>query len=57
MSKEHRRHHHHKDSVTRLVERRLNAIALRNKMEKWLRILLTVVAIALVLTVIVIYIL
>ena len=57
MSEQHHHHHHHhrKDSATRFKERSLNAIAMRNKMEKWGKIALLIVAIIMMLAVVVIY--
>ena len=31
----HHHHHHHKDGASRFKERSLNAIVLRQKLEKW----------------------
>ena len=50
MSEHH--HHHRKDSATRFKERSLNAIVIRRKIEKWLKIILLVVAILMVIAVI-----
>lgn len=53
MSEHH--HHHRKDSATRFKERSLNAIVIRRKIEKWLKIILLVVAILMVIAVIYVY--
>ena len=37
-------HHHHKDGASRFKERSLNAIVFRQKLEKWLKIALLIVA-------------
>ena len=45
---EHHHHHHHKhkrDGASRFKERSLNQIALKRKMEKWLKIAMIVVAV------------
>ena len=46
MQEQHHHHHHHhrKDSATRFKERSLNAIVIRRKLEKWLKIALIVLA-------------
>ena len=49
---EHHHHHHHKDGATRFKERSLNAIVRRRKLEKYLKLALTIVAIIMVLAVI-----
>ena len=48
-------HHHHKDGATRFKERSLNAIVLRRKIEKWLKVTLCIVAFAMILLVIYVY--
>ncbi len=53
----HHHHHHHKDGASRFKERSLNAIVLRQKAEKWLKIVLCVVAAMMVISVIFVYIL
>lgn len=50
-----RHHHRHKDGATRFKERSLNAIALRRKLEKWLKVLLCIMAIIMVAAVIYVY--
>ena len=55
---EHHHHHHHrhrKDGATRFKERSLNAIVLRQKIEKMGKLLLLVVAILMVLAVLFVY--
>jgi hypothetical protein len=44
MQEQHHHHHHRKDSATRFKERSLNAIVIRRKLEKWLKIALIVLA-------------
>lgn len=54
---EHRHHHHHrKDGASRFKERSLNAIILRQKAEKWLKIVLCVIAAIMVIAVFYVYI-
>ena len=48
-------HYHHRDGASRFKERSLNAIVFRRKLEKYLKIALTVVAILMVLAVIYVY--
>ena len=58
MAEEHHHHHHHhhrKDSATRFKERNLRAIALRRQIEKWLKVILLVVAILMIIAVILVY--
>ena len=55
MSEHHHHHHHHKDGATRFKERSLNAIVRRRKLEKYLKLALTIVAILMVLAVIYVY--
>lgn len=54
---EHHHHHHHKDGASRFKERSLNAIVFRQKAEKWLKIVLCIVAAMMVMSVIFVYIL
>lgn len=51
----HHHHRHRKDHATRFKERSLNAIVLRRRIEKWLKIFLLVVALAMVVTVVYLY--
>jgi type IV secretory pathway component VirB8 len=51
----HHHHHHRKDSATIFKERSLRAIVLQRKAEKWLKIILMVVAAIMVLAVAVVY--
>ena len=53
----HHHHHHRKDSATRFKERSLNAIVLRRKLEKWLKIILCFVAFLMIIAVAYVYIL
>ena len=53
----HHHHHHHKDGATRFKERSLNAIVLRRKLEKWLKIILCIVAFLMIIAVAYVYIL
>lgn len=52
---EHHRHHHKKDHATRFKERSLNAIVVRQKVEKWGKIVLLIVAILMILAVFFVY--
>ncbi|MBQ2209777.1 MAG: hypothetical protein II404_07425 [Prevotella sp.] len=54
-SQHHHHHRHRKDQATRFKERSLNAIVLRRRIEKWLKIFLLVVALAMVATVVYLY--
>ena len=55
MSDHHHHHHHHKDAATRFKERSLNALVLRRRLEKGLKLLLCVVALIMVAAVIYVY--
>lgn len=56
MEQQHHHHHHHrKDGASRFKERSLNAIVLRRKLEKWGKIVLTVVAVFMMLAVAYVY--
>ena len=55
MSEHHHHHHHHKDGATRFKERSLNAIVLRRKLEKWLKIIVMILALLMVLATIYVY--
>ena len=55
MSEHHHHHHHRKDSATRFKERSLNAIVLRRKLEKWLKIIVMILALLMVLATIYVY--
>ena len=48
-------HRHHKDDATRFKERSLNAIVLRRRIEKWLKVFLCIIAVAMVFLVIYVY--
>ena len=48
-------HHHHKDDATRFKERSLNAIVIRRKLEKYLKLALMILAILMILAVIYVY--
>ena len=54
---EHKHHHHHqhKDSATIFKERSLNAIVLRRKLEKWLKIIVMVLALFMILATLYVY--
>ncbi len=54
-SQTHHHHRHRKDHATRFKERSLNAIVLRRRIEKWLKIFLLVVALAMFATVVYLY--
>ena len=51
----HHHHHHHKDSATIFKERSLNAIVLRRKLEKWLKIIVMALALLMVLATLYVY--
>jgi cell division protein FtsL len=53
MSEHH--HHHRKDSATRFKERSLNAIVRHKMLEKWLMIILCVIAVVMMIAVVVLY--
>ena len=53
MSKHH--HRHRKDGATRFKERSLNALVLRRKLEKWLKVFVCIVALVMVIAVIYVY--
>ena len=48
-------HHHHKDDATRFKERSLNAIVIRRKLEKYLKLALIILAVIMILAVIYVY--
>ena len=52
---QHHHHHHHKDGATRFKERSLNAIVLRRKLEKWLKIIVMALALLMVLATLYVY--
>ncbi len=55
-SQQHHHHHHHrKDSATRFKERSLNAIVIRRKLEKYLKLALTIIAILMIFAVVFVY--
>ena len=56
MEHHHHHHHHKKDHATRFKERSLNAIIVRQKIEKWGKIALLIFAILMVLAVFFVYI-
>mgnify|MGYP007056158348 FL=1 len=55
MAEQHHHHHHRKDGASRFKERSLNAIVLRRKIEKWLKMILLVLAALMILAVIYVY--
>ncbi|MBR1548981.1 MAG: hypothetical protein IJ637_09700 [Prevotella sp.] len=58
MSEQKHHHHHHKhrkDSATLFKERSLRSIAVKRQIEKWLKIVLMVVAAIMVLAVVFVY--
>ena len=57
MDKNHHHHHHRKDYASQFKERNLNAIVLRRKLEKWGKIVLTVVAIGMIIALVAVYVL
>ena len=56
MAEHHHHHHHRKDGASRFKERSLNAIVLRRKIEKWLKIVLCIIAAIMVIAVFYVYI-
>ena len=54
-SSSHHHHHHHRDGASRFKERSLNAIVFRRKLERYLKIALTVIAVLMILAVIYVY--
>ena len=55
MLEHHHHHHHRKDGASRFKERSLNAIVLRRKIEKWLKVFLLILAALMILAVIYVY--
>ena len=55
MAEHHHHHHHRKDGASRFKERSLNAIVLRRKIEKWLKVFLLILAALMILAVIYVY--
>lgn len=55
MTEHHHHHHHRKDGASRFKERSLNAIVLRRKIEKWLKVFLLILAALMILAVIYVY--
>ena len=55
MSEQKKHHHHHKDGSSRFRDRSLNAIYLRRQAEKYLKILLIVLACLSVIAVLLVY--
>lgn len=55
MSEQKKHHHHHKDGASRFRDRSLNAIYLRRQAEKYLKILLIVLACLSVIAVVLVY--
>jgi hypothetical protein len=55
MSEHHHHHHHHDDYASRFKRKSLNAIVLRRKLEKWLKIAVCILALLMVLAVIFVY--
>lgn len=53
MSEQHHTHHHHReDDATKFKKRSLQSIAFRRKLDKWLKVILFVVAILMILLVV-----
>ena len=48
----HTHHHHHEDDASKFKKRSLQSIAFRRKLDKWLKIILFVVAILMILLVV-----
>ena len=57
MAEQHHHHHHRKDYASQFKERNLNAIVLRRKLEKWGKIVLTIVAVLMIIALVAVYIL
>ncbi|MBR4729493.1 MAG: hypothetical protein IK075_04465 [Prevotella sp.] len=55
MAEQHHHHHHHKDDATRFKERSLNAIVLRRKLEKWLKIVVMIIALFMIIATLYVY--
>ena len=55
MPEHHHHHHHRKDGASRFKERSLNAIYLRRQLEKYLKIVLFVLACLSVIAVLLVY--
>ena len=57
MSEQHHHHHHHhqKDGASRFKERSLNAIVLRRKLEKWLKVVLMIIALFMIIATVYVY--
>ena len=55
MAEHHHHHHHRKDGASRFKERSLNAIVLRRKIEKWLKVALFIIAAIMVIAVFYVY--
>ena len=51
----HHHHHHHKDDASRFKERSLNAIVLRRKLEKWLKVAVSILTILMILATLYVY--
>lgn len=51
----HHHHHHRKDSATRFKERSLRAIVLRRQFEKWLKVIVMILALVMILATIYVY--
>jgi len=51
----HHHHHHHKDGASRFKERSLNAIVLRRKLEKWLKVVLMIIALFMIIATVYVY--
>lgn len=51
----HHHHHHRKDTATLFRERSLRSITFRRQFEKWLKIILCIIALLMILAVILLY--
>ena len=51
----HHHHHHRKDSATLFKERSLNAIVFRRKLEKYLKLVMIVIAVLMIFAVVYVY--
>lgn len=53
---EHNHHHHHKkDDASRFKEKSLNSIVFRRKFNKWLKIIMTAVAVLMMCVAVIVY--
>jgi len=55
MTEHHHHHHHRQDGSSLYKEKSLNSIAFRRKFEKWLKIILAVIAVLMVFVAVFVY--